>query len=157
MVLRLTQAFYTFVLVFITAMLCRYFTNLGIDSFYNTLELPAGSPDNHYFSYAWGIIYVLLFISFYLTLESKKTEEQFYDANALFVTQLFLQILWTFSFFYLEQLWASAVVIVLLDMVVALLMHTIFFISRRAFVLLVPYLAWLLFATYLNIALVFLN
>ncbi|MBO5284599.1 MAG: tryptophan-rich sensory protein [Alphaproteobacteria bacterium] len=157
MALRLTQALYTFVLVFITAMLCRYFTSLGIDSFYGTLELPAMTPENHYFSYAWTVIYVLLFISFYITLESQKTEEQFYDANALFVTQLFLQILWTFSFFYLEQLWASAAVIVLLDMVVALLMHTLLFINGWAFVLMLPYLLWLLFATYLNVMLVFLN
>lgn len=157
MALRVTQALYTFVLVFITAMLCRYFTGLGMESFYGTLELPAIAPANHYFSYAWAVIYVLLFISFYITLESQKTEEQFYDANALFVTQLFLQILWTFSFFYLEQLWASAVVIILLDMVVALLMHTLLFINGWAFVLLVPYLLWLLFATYLNVMLVFLN
>lgn len=157
MALRLTQALYTFVLVFITAMLCRYFTSLGIESFYGTLELPSVTPANHYFSYAWGLIYVLLFISFYITLESQKTEEQFYDANALFVTQLFLQILWTFSFFYLEQLWASAVVIILLDMVVALLMHTLLFINGWAFVLMLPYLLWLLFATYLNVMLVFLN
>lgn len=157
MALRLTQALYTFVLVFITAMLCRYFTGLGMESFYGTLELPTLTPANHYFSYAWAVIYVLLFISFYITLESQKTEEQFYDANALFVTQLFLQILWTFSFFYLEQLWASAAVIVLLDMVVALLMHTLLFINGWAFVLLVPYLLWLLFATYLNVMLVFLN
>ena len=90
-------------------------------------------------------------------LRSRKTLEQFEDANALFVSQLFLQILWTFSFFYMEQLTASAIVIVLLDIVTALMMHTFFFINKWAFALTVPYLLWLLFATYLNIFVVMLN
>ena len=126
-------------------------------SFYDTLDIPPGTPENYYFSYAWSGIYVLLFLSFYIVLRSRKTLEQFEDANALFVSQLFLQILWTFSFFYMEQLTASAIVIVLLDIVTALMIHTFFFINKWAFALTIPYLLWLLFATYLNIFVVMLN
>lgn len=157
MVLKLTEGIYCFAMVFITAVICRYFTHIGMESFYGVLELPDTTPPNHIFSYIWGAIYFLLFLSFFITLDTPKTKEQFADANALFVAQFFLQILWTFSFFYMEQLWASAAVIILLDMVVALLLHTVFFINKGAFVLLVPYLLWLLFATYLNVFLIFLN
>ncbi len=157
MALKIMQGLYSFLLVFITAMLAKYFTDQGMISFYDSLEMPPATPENHYFSYAWGIIYCLLFLSFYIVLNSKSNIEDFRDANALFVMQLFLQILWTFSFFYMEQLWASAVVIVLLDMVVALMMHTFLFINVWAFVLLIPYLLWILFATYLNIFVVMLN
>lgn len=99
MALKLMQGLYSFVLVLITALLARYFTEQGMISFYDTLDIPPGTPENHYFSYAWSGIYVLLFLSFYIVLRSRKTLEQFEDANALFVSQLFLQILWTFSFF----------------------------------------------------------
>lgn len=157
MALKLMQGLYSFVLVLITALLARYFTEQGMISFYDTLDIPPGTPENHYFSYAWSGIYVLLFLSFYIVLRSRKTLELFEDANALFVSQLFLQILWTFSFFYMEQLTASAIVIVLLDIVTALMMHTFFFINKWAFALMVPYLLWLLFATYLNIFVVMLN
>lgn len=157
MALKLMQGLYSFILVFITALLASYFTKHGMAGFYDTLELPGATPPNHYFSYAWGAIYILLFLSFFIILNSQKSLEEFDEANALFAMQLFLQILWTFSFFYMEQLYASAVVIVILDMVAALMLHTFFFINKRAFVLLVPYLAWLLFATYLNIFIIFLN
>ena len=157
MTFRLTQGLYSFILVLATALLTKYFTTLGMDSFYDTLNLPKGTPDNRYFSYAWRGIYVLLFLSFCFILAAPKSQDSSDDAGALFVSQLFLQILWAFSFFYLGQLTASAIVIVLLDIVAALMMHTFFFISKAAFACTVPYLAWLLFATYLNIFVIMLN
>ena len=154
---KLSNALYSFFLVLITALVAKYFTAQGMSNFYETLDIPATTPENHYFSYAWRGLYFLLFISFFMILESVKDEEQLLDAKLLFVCQLFMQILWTFSFFYMEQLIASAIVIVLLDIVVALMMHTFFFINKRAFVLTLPYLLWMLFASYLNIAIIFMN
>ena len=157
MTLKLMQGLYSFVLVFITAWISKYIVEQGLIPFYDTLEKPSFTPEKHYFSYAWTTIYFLQFISFYLVLNSQKTLEQFDDANALFTSQLFLQIVWVFSFFYLEQLGASAIVILLLDMVVALMMHTFIFINLWAFVLMLPYLAWILYATILNIYIYFIN
>lgn len=157
MALKFANAIYSFILVFITSLISKYFTDKGLDSFYDTLITPDVTPDGKYFGMAWGIIYFLLFLSFFLILSSKKTDEQSKDAHALFISQLFLQILWCFSFFYMEQLWASSIVIVVLDMVVALMLHTFFYINKWAFILLLPYLAWILFATYLNIFIIFLN
>ena len=73
MALKLMQGLYSFVLVLITALLARYFTEQGMISFYDTLDIPPGTPENHYFSYAWSGIYVLLFLSFYIVLRSRKT------------------------------------------------------------------------------------
>ena len=154
---KLSNILYSFLLVFITAVIAKYFTAQGMSSFYEILDIPVVTPENHYFSYIWRGLYFLLFISFCIVLESSRDKEQFLDAKLLFVCQLFMQILWTFSFFYMEQLIASVIVIVLLDIVVALMMHTFFFISKWAFALTIPYLVWLLFATYLNVAILFLN
>lgn len=155
--IKLVYGLYSFVLVLITALLTKYFVSQGMIGFYDTLILPETTPQGYVFSAIWGILYFLLFLSFFIILNSERTLEQFKDANALFAIQLFLLILWTFSFFYMEQLWASGVVIILLDLIVALLMHTFFFINIWAFILLVPYLLWLLFATYTNVFIIFLN
>lgn len=157
MTLKIMQGLYSFILVFITALIGKYITDQGMIPFYDMIDKPSITPENQYFSYAWMIIYVLLFVSFYIVLLSKKSFEQFDDANVLFICQLFLQILWTFSFFFLHQTISSAIVIILLDMVVALMMHTFLFINLWAFVLLLPYLCWILFATYLNIYIAIMN
>ncbi len=157
MTLKFMQGLYSFVLVFATAWISKYIVDFGLVPFYDLLEKPSFTPEGKYFSYAWSLIYLLQFISFYLILTSRKTIEQFDDANGLFISQLFLQIVWVFSFFYLQQLGASAIVIVLLDMVAALMMHTFIFINLWAFILMLPYLAWLVFATVLNVYIYFLN
>lgn len=157
MTLKIMQAIYSFILVFVTAWISKYITDLGLIPFYDLLEKPSFTPEGKYFGYAWTLIYILQIISFYLVLTSPKTLEQFDDANALFVSQLFLQIVWVFSFFYMQQLGASTIVIVLLDMVAALMMHTFIFINLWSFILMLPYLAWLMFATVLNVYIYFLN
>ncbi len=157
MPLKIMQGLYAFVMVFITALIASYITRQGLYPFYDLLIKPEMTPENQFFSIAWTINYILLFISFYLVLRTPKTLEQFDDANALFVCQLFLQILWTFCFFFLHQITASAIVIVLLDMVVALMLHTFLFINLWSFILLLPYLIWILYATYLNVYIAFVN
>ena len=100
MALKFIQGLYSFILIFITAIVSKYFTDIGLEAFYDTINIPQSSPENNYFRYIWRGIYVLLFLSFYIILLSKKSISEFDDANSLFVSQLFLQILWTFSFFY---------------------------------------------------------
>ena len=154
---KIRQFLYSFLLVFATAVITKYLVNTGLIPFYDLLDKPQATPPHKYFRYIWNVIYVLLFIGFYVALASKKSREQSYDLHALFVMALFLQVLWTYSFFYLQQLGVSVVVILFLDIVSALLMHTLLLISTTAFFLIMPYFIWLLFATYLNVFIVFLN
>ena len=157
MTLNFGKFFYSFILVFATAWITKYLVHLGLFSFYDLLEKPVITPQKDYFTYIWNIIYVLLTLGFYIAIVSEQSDEQYYDLNSLFIMQLFLQILWTFCFFYINQLSASCLVIILLDIVAALFMHTLFFINVWAFFLILPYFLWLLFATFLNVYIVFLN
>ena len=59
MALKLMQGLYSFVLVLITALLARYFTEQGMISFYDTLDIPPGTPENHYFSYERNLRFVV--------------------------------------------------------------------------------------------------
>ncbi len=157
MFLKIKYALYGFFLIATTALVTKYLVDLGLVPFYDLLEKPVLTPRNDYFVYIWNTIYVLLFLGFYTALLSKQSHEQFLDLNILFISQLFLQVLWTFSFFYLQQINTSAIVIIILDMVAALVMHTLLFINIWSFILFIPYFLWLLFATFLNVYIAFLN
>ena len=154
---KISNALYSFALVFITAVMAKFFTFAGLEYFYDSLVISPITPEKMYFSYVWMFNYFLLFLSFYIVLESKKSIEQFKEANYLFILLLFMQVLWTFSFFYMEQIVISAIVIVLLDIVAGLMLHTFFYINKWSFILLIPYLLWILFASYLNIFISMMN
>jgi len=65
--------------------------------------------------------------------------------------------LWSVVFFGLHNLWGGALVIVLLSVALAVTMILFRAFSRTAFWLLVPYIAWVCFATYLNVSIAVLN
>lgn len=157
MLLKFREGFYVFCMVMLTAWLCKYFVQFGLVPFYDLLDVPQTTPDKRYFVYIWNILYGLLFLSFYLGLVKLKTLEQLYDVNSLFVISFFIQVLWTFSFFYLQITWVAGIVIVLLDLIALMLLHTLWDISKAAAWLFVPYLLWLFFATYLNVFIVIMN
>ena len=157
MLIKFRLAIYSFMLVFVTASITKYLVNFGLVPFYDLLNVPSVTPDKQYFRYIWNVIYILLFIGFYWALISEQTNAQYADLNTLFIMQLFLQILWTFCFFYIQHITASVLVIILLDVVAALFMHTLFFINIWSFFLILPYFLWLLFATFLNIYIIFFN
>ncbi|MBE6462999.1 MAG: tryptophan-rich sensory protein [Alphaproteobacteria bacterium] len=157
MTLKIIQGLYSFILVFITFLISKHFTDIGLENFYETINVSDITPENNYFRYIWKALYILLFLSFFTILVSKKSVEQFDDANALFIFQLFLQILWTFSFFYMGQLLASSIVIVLLVIEAFLMIYVFYPINKWAVLMVFPYLIWIMFASYLNIYIVFIN
>ncbi len=157
MALKIIQGLYAFILVFITFLISKYFTDIGLENFYETINVSDATPSNNYFRHIWKVLYILLFLSFFTILLSKKTIEQFDDANALFIFQLFLQILWCFSFFYMEQLFASSFVILLLVIEAFLMVYVFYPINKWAALIIFPYLIWIMFASYLNFYIVFIN
>jgi benzodiazapine receptor len=132
-------------------------TVAAIPTWYSHLEKPLFNPPNWVFGPVWTILYILMGISLYLVwiaVGKKKAKKQAYLA---FAAQLLLNMLWSVVFFGLHNLWGGAVVIVLLF--VSLTINAILFraFSRTAFWLLVPYAAWVCFATYLNVSVAVLN
>jgi tryptophan-rich sensory protein len=74
-----------------------------------------------------------------------------------FIVQLFLNLAWTPVFFGLHQMEAALGVIVLLWIFIALTIRSFAESSRPAAILLVPYLLWVSYATYLNAGYAYLN
>ncbi len=128
----------------------------SISTLYLTLNKPAFSPPSQLFGIVWPILYLLMGISLYIIYDSQKNELQ-KKALYLFALQLFVNMLWPTVFFKFEMFWLAVFVILLLDVLVAKTINLFYIINKKSAYLLIPYMLWILFATYLNIGLAILN
>lgn len=139
------------------------FTVSSVNGWYTTLVKPVLNPPSWLFGPVWTILYTLMGIASYLVWSSyaKATDgqvkEQIKLALIIYGVQLGLNALWSILFFGLKQPgFAFAEIIVLL---IFIIMTTILFwrISPLAGALMIPYIAWVSFASYLNFTIWQLN
>ena len=133
-----------------------FFTMDSIPTWYSTLVKPALNPPNWIFFPVWTLLYVMMGISFYLVWRkgfNNKTKTAIY----LFSTQLLLNFLWTFIFFGLKLMLLAFVEIVILWVMILITILRFYKISKGAAYLLIPYIVWVSFASYLNLAIFLVN
>ena len=128
----------------------------AITSWYPTLVKPSFNPPNWIFVPVWTTLYVLMAIAAWLVWRRAGFAAA-RTALFLFIVQIVLNSLWSLLFFGLHRIdLALADVVLLLVAIVATALafrrH-----SAMAALLLVPYLAWVSFATALNFAIWRLN
>ena len=142
---------------FLSSLLSGVFTGKQKE-FIESLAQPPLSPPSWLFGVVWPILYALMGTAAYLIYDSIKGEKaQKKKALYFYVAQLFVNFLWSIVFFRFESLLGGLIILILLDILVIITMCKFRKINRLAFWLLIPYLAWILFATYLNIGFVVLN
>ena len=140
---------YAFLAVGVTAGLCGYLNDFGLNTFYRQIDLPALTPQNNVFPLVWSVLYALLTVSLTLVLNTKD-KVKIKAALPIFLLNMLLQIIWTYIFFYCGMFLAGFFILGLLDFITVLLIDYFYHIRKTAAYLLIPYLFWLLFATYLN-------
>lgn len=116
---------------------------------YNSLRQSPITPPNKVFGIVWPILYILLLISFILTIRSKRCKG-FCPALIFFIIQMVFNLLWTSIFFAWKQIilgFIFIMIMIILTIVTMVLMRKI---SLTATYLLIPYIIWLCFAGYLN-------
>lgn len=153
---NLSRFLYAFLAVGVTAALCGYLNDFGLNTFYTKIDLPILTPPKNVFPLVWGILYTLLIISTTLVLGSSDSIK-IKSALQIFWLNMLLQIIWTYIFFYSGMFLAGFFVLMLLDFITVLLIDAYFHLRKIAGYLLLPYLFWLLFATYLNWGVMDLN
>ena len=131
-------------------------TRDGMDSF-QLMRQPALAPPDWLFPVVWTILYFLMGVSSYLVMSSSASKEQKEKAILLYEYQLAANFLWPTFFFHFEWYLFSFLWLVLLWILVFLMMIQFWKIDKRAAILNVPYLLWLTFAGYLNLAIWWLN
>lgn len=122
--------------------------------YYNLTKPPLAPPD-WIFPPVWSILYFSMLVALLLYLfkpaQNKKSDYIY------FIAQLFLNLLWAPVFFYLKNMFLALIVIILLDIFVILTIKSFYKVSKISGLILIPYLIWILFATYLNIGYLLLN
>ena len=132
-----------------------FFTISAIPVWYATLEKPLLNPPGWIFGPVWTTLYLLMGISLWLIWKSDSKEKK--RAIWLFFAQLVLNAIWSPLFFGAQSIGGALAVIVLLWAAIVLTILVFTKISKVAAWLLVPYILWVSFAAYLNLAIFILN
>ncbi len=153
---KILNFLYAFLSIAVTAGLCGYLNDFGLNTFYTKIDLPLFTPPDNVFPIAWGILYTLLILYTTFVLNSPKNQN-IKPVLQIFWLNMLFQIIWTYLFFYCGMFLAGFFAIILLDFTTLWLMDSYHKIQKTAFYLLIPYLFWLIFATYLNWGIIDLN
>ena len=133
---------------FLIGFLSHFFQENALETWYPSLNKPQLTPPDTVFPIAWFILYICMGISVGLIIISKNRKKGYFIF--LFIIQLILNLMWSISFFYLQSpLWGFINIILLDGIVIRYTLHT-YTTEKISSILFFPYVAWILFATYLN-------
>jgi benzodiazapine receptor len=116
---------------------------------FQELQMPAAYPPGWLFGVAWTILYALMGFALAIIAAAKGARGRGM-AVLVFVVQLVINLAWSPMFFGAHQITGALILILVLDVAVILTIILFARVRRSAALLLLPYLAWILFATYLN-------
>jgi tryptophan-rich sensory protein len=133
-----------------------WFTDSSVKTWYPGLLKPAGTPPSWLFGPVWSVLYLLMATAAWLVwLQGRGHDVRL--PLCLFFGQLLLNTAWSFIFFGLQRPGLALVEILILLLAIVLTAISFSVYSSYAFWLLMPYLGWVAYATYLNFGLWGLN
>lgn len=146
-----------YILIPLFAFLVSYsgsmFTSTGM-SWYAGINKPVWTPPGIVIGLVWTVIFVLSALSALRVWNKKYSKAERYNhilwIMILFVVNGILNIEWSFLFFYMNNMYFAAIEAGVLGLSVLALVLVIWPVSRLASALLLPYLGWVSFATYLT-------
>jgi len=133
------------------------FTISAIPNWYAGLVKPALNPPAWVFGPAWTTLYALMGIAAFLIWRMGWERKEVKMALGVFGIQLFLNAIWSIIFFGLQNPGWALVNIIFLWLAIVWTIAVFYKISKPATYLLVPYLLWVSFASYLNYSIWALN
>jgi benzodiazapine receptor len=133
------------------------FTTPSIPTWYASLRKPNMAPPNWVFAPVWTTLYALMGISLFIVWGKTHGKDFGRVAITTFILQLALNVLWSYLFFGLQSPFLGLIEITVLWFAIAATIVSFSRISRIAGLMLLPYLAWVSFAGYLNYMVFTLN
>lgn len=124
--------------------------------FYSEVARPPLSPPGAVFPVVWAVLYALMGVSAYIIYRHEESRGR-ECALKVYLVQLAVNFSWSIIFFRFRAFGAAAVVAVVLAVLVGVMILMFKRISRKAGLMNIPYLAWLIFAAYLAIGVWVLN
>ncbi|MDF2733902.1 MAG: TspO and like protein [Chloroflexota bacterium] len=132
-------------------------TQEGLRVWYRTIERPSWNPPDWVFGPVWTTLYVMMGIALVQVVGSERDRVARQVGLGLFAVQLILNFGWSWIFFMNHDLFGALVEIIALWLAVAATAAAFSATRRSAGVLLLPYLAWVSFATLLTASIWRLN
>ena len=123
-------------------------TQASSDLWYLSLNKSELNPPSYVFGIVWPILYVLMMISAYLAYKK---------IYGIFLIQLVFNAAWSWLFFRFQMPLISLIdiyLLVALNLYISALMYRE---NKLAFILFIPYVLWISFASYLNLFIVINN
>ena len=139
----------------LVALLGSMATATSVQTWYQALSKPSWNPPAWLFGPVWTVLYLAMAVAAWLVWLHHGSGRR--EALLLFAVQLILNAAWSWLFFYGRAPGAALVDIVLLWIAIAATIAAFARVRTDAAWLMVPYLAWVTFATALNAAIVHLN
>lgn len=136
------------VICFAVGFLASYLQEESLQTWYPLLRRSVLTPPNIVFPIVWSILYLLMGISAGIVTGSQHPHRR--PVLAIFIIQLLLNFMWCIFFFTLRHPLLGFVDILVLDAAVLLYIVRSREVSRVASYLFIPYILWLLMASYLN-------
>ena len=124
-------------------------TASNVDGWYADADKPSWTPPGSVFGPVWTVLYVVMAVAAWLVWRRGGWAEQSRPLGA-YLVQLLVNLAWTPVFFAARETGLALAVIVVLDVAVAVTVVSFWRVRPVAGALLLPYLAWCLFATSLN-------
>ena len=113
------------------------------------LEKPAIYPPPATFGIVWTVLYLLMGVALAMVVTARGAAGRG-AAIALFVVQFVFNLAWSPVFFGMQQIFPALILLVVIDLAVIATIWLFHEVRPLAAYLLLPYLAWALFATALN-------
>ena len=121
---------------------------------YSTLTKPPLAPQSIVFPIVWTILYILMGVSYGILSYKNKANE---EINRIYYLQLIVNALWPLFFFTLKSRLFAFIWIILLAILVVIMIIRFYNKNKTAGLLQIPYLLWVVFASYLNLSIYLLN
>lgn len=122
---------------------------------YGNVVQPALSPPGWLFPIVWTILYILMGISTYLIYEKDKTINK--PSLILYAIQLAINFIWPVFFFGFKAYLFSFILLIVLTLFVVTMIIFFYKENKLSGLIQIPYLLWLIFASYLNLSVFILN
>ena len=133
-------------------------TRASITTWYPTLVKPSFNPPNWIFAPVWTSLYVMMGVAAGLIWNQITTQKvAVTKALQIFAIQLILNALWSYLFFGLHNLMLATIEVVLLWLMIFETYSQFAKINKTASYLMLPYLAWVSFASVLTASICWLN
>jgi len=132
-------------------------TTPAIPGWYASIAKPFFTPPSWVFGPVWTTLFFLMGFALYLIWQEGMNKKPVKCAVKIFSIQMFLNVLWSFLFFGMQNPLLGLIEIVILWIVILITIIKFYKVSKPAAYMMIPYICWVTIATALNLAVWILN